>query len=234
MNTRLLYSLLGAAVLLVVLIFFFLTPSSVEEGYAPGLGSFDPSLLEGETGDAEITDDFLPLLGKVNPLTRQPYTEGQVKRIVYLAKKFPHNDLVPRPLSQAEAEARAEKRAAMQDLAVMITGGEANDSQIRDYYAFKEKVVRDRLELIEFVLEERQWPEDVRARYTAMRDNSQKVLQSLNERRETSLAILAQREAGGFEPPEVEEAPDAPDTDPEDQPQGQPTGAAPATPAPAE
>ena len=219
MDNRYLYGLAGAAVALVVLIFFFLSPSSVDQRHAPGLGNFDPALLEGETGDAEITDEFLPLLGSINPLTGEQYTEDQVKRIVYLARRFPENQLVPRPLSEEEAEARAERKAAIKDLSTLITAGQATESQIGDYYDYREKVIRDRLELIEFVLSEREWPADVRQRYTAMLENNRVWIDRLNERRQTSLSILEQRAAGGFDPPELETAPDAPDTDPEDKPE---------------
>ncbi|MCC6275521.1 MAG: hypothetical protein IT569_06670 [Leptospiraceae bacterium] len=89
----------------------------------------------------------------INPQTGKPYSEEAMEQFESLREKFPGNDLIPKRLTpEAKAEkARHEEKLAKVSQAVI--NKTANNSEIREYYKFQEKSVKDRLEIIEYLVQ---------------------------------------------------------------------------------
>ncbi|MBE7410774.1 MAG: hypothetical protein L6Q54_14610 [Leptospiraceae bacterium] len=89
----------------------------------------------------------------INPQTGKPYSEEAMEQFDSLREKFPGNDLIPQRLTP---EMRANKNKDSERIAKItnnVTNKTANNSEIREYYKFQEKSVKDRLEIIEYLVQ---------------------------------------------------------------------------------
>jgi hypothetical protein len=138
-------------------------------------------------------NEFLSgLRGQINPLTGAPYDEEQIRRIHYLATTFPQNSLIPRP-SKDFAARTADRAAVMDRIAREMTAGTATPERIDAYFDLAERIVRDRVQIAEFVSAESQWPEGVRAEFRSVSDQSKRMLARLSDERNAARAGVGKR-----------------------------------------
>ncbi len=89
----------------------------------------------------------------LNPQTGKPYSEEAMEQFDSLREKFPGNDLIPKrqtPESKAEKARQDEKFAKVTNAVMTKT---ANTSEIKDYYKLHEKSAKDRLDIIEYLVQ---------------------------------------------------------------------------------
>ena len=132
------------------------------------------------------------LKGQTNPLTGEPYNEEQIRRIHYLATMFPQNRLIPRP-SKDFAARTGKQTAAMDQIAREMTAGTATPERIDAYFDLQERIVKDRVQIAEFVAGESQWSEAVRAEFRSVRDQSERMLARLSDERKAAKAGVVKR-----------------------------------------
>ena len=192
-NQKILY--IGASLICVGLlaVFYLLAPAGADR---PEVGK-DYNVLETDLFDqggknydplAE-GDEYLSLLEQVNPHTGKNYTEDQLRRIKFLHKKFPENELVPRPLSSEEIQSRKDRELELKTIARQMVAGTVTLEQIHEYYNAKEQVLKDRIQLVRYVLDEEKWPLEVQKKYENILKHAEKVVKRLGESREQSLRI---------------------------------------------
>ena len=89
----------------------------------------------------------------INPQTGKPYSEEAMEQFESLREKFPGNDLIPKrytPEAKAEKSRQDDKLAKISNAVINKT---ANNSDIKEYYKYQEKSVKDRLEIIEYLVQ---------------------------------------------------------------------------------
>ncbi|WCL48567.1 LIC_20245 family lipoprotein [Leptospira sp. GIMC2001] len=89
----------------------------------------------------------------INPQTGKPYPEEAMAQFDRLREAFPGNDLIPKRLTpdvKAQQEAKAEK-LAQATRNVLANNAKAED--IEYYYSNMEKQSKDRLEIIEYLVD---------------------------------------------------------------------------------
>ena len=191
------YASIGAAVLLVAAIFFLLAPEDASRSTRAGQSVFDSEFWRGPSGSTALTegDRFLALRERTNPSSGQNYTDEEIRRIKYLATKFPNNRLIPRAETVAEQAERATHEREIEQLSLSMTAGTATEEDAVRYYEDRRKLMLDRLQLIRFVLEEEPglWKPKVRKEYAAMLKHGQDVLNQLQDRQQRSLEALKAR-----------------------------------------
>ncbi len=139
------------------------------------------------------SSEFGSLAFERNALTNEAYTPEQIERIEYLAGQFPDNVLIPRPEGDPERQRREEEARRAQRLQERITAGEADTGDVGEYFEYRTTVLDDRLELIDFVLAEDQWPEEVRRRYVSMREYNKEARERLEDQRRRTIEALEVR-----------------------------------------
>ena len=137
------------------------------------------------------------MLDEFNPKTGKTYLPDEIERISYLRDRFPDNQLVP-ALTPQEKQARFEARRNQEALSLKLTAGKAAAPEIRAYYRSKKRMIRDRIELVSYVVreEEEQWDKKIIQDYRAMLNNSRKILKQLDQRENRSLQAMKIRQSG--------------------------------------
>ena len=203
---RLLLLAAGLITVLGLIVYISLSPeSSSNTGQAGQAGESDSfSIFDMlDTGDLsdqeELNPEFARLLDMTNPRTGATYSEAEARKIQFLARKFPNNELIPRPLSEDEVREREQRMQQYEDQGFRITSGEASPEEIEAYYAFKTRFYTDKIELLQFGLGAEDLDEETYARMEKMLDAATRVVSRLSERKAASLEIQARRAAGEFE-----------------------------------
>ena len=196
----------GAIVLIRgVAIYLTLAPSDSSDSLSDnpsgesGFSIFDMLDTEDLSEQEELTPEFAALLQITNPRSGDLYTESEAKKIQYLAKKFPNNDLIPRPLGADELREREGRMKRYEEQGFRITSGEATPEEIEQYYEFKSKFFTDKVELLKFGLAAEKGDEESYSRLEKMLYAANRVIARLTERKTASLEIQAKRAAGEFD-----------------------------------
>lgn len=204
-NTRML-AIAGAIVLILgIVLYFTLSPSDQSESLSEnstessGFSIFDMLDTEDQSDQEELTPEFAALMDITNPRTSDPYSEAEAKKVQYLAKKFPNNDLIPKPLSDDQVKEREARMKRYEEQGFKITGGEAGPEEIEQYYEFKTKFYTDKVELLKFGLAAEDNDEESLNRLEKMSDAANLVINRLSERKTASLEIQSKRAAGEFD-----------------------------------
>lgn len=90
----------------------------------------------------------------INPQTGQPYTDSVMKQFDELRKKFPDNDIIPKRKTPEDTKKEEENRQKMFGVQTLVASGKASRDQIEQFYDFQAKPIRDRLQLLEYVMKE--------------------------------------------------------------------------------
>lgn len=190
---RWIYAGIAATAVLVLAVFFLLAPEDASMSGRSGNSVFDSEFWRGPSGSVELSagDPYMQLQQRVNPATGKTYSEEEIRRIKYLAGRFPDNRLVPRIESAEEERLRLEQEKRLEQISLSMSAGTAAEKDINDFYEHRRKLLLDRLQLVRFVLEEEstRWGPEVRKQYTRMLKHGQKVLGELDDRRARSLEV---------------------------------------------
>jgi hypothetical protein len=212
-STRLLLIAGAIATILGIVLYLALAPSGdggrigengqEQEGYS----IFDMLDTGDQSDQEELTPEFAAMLETTNPRTGLPYTESEAKKVQFLSKKFPDNDLVPRPLTPEQVQERENRLKQYEQQGFRITSGEAQPEEIEEYYAFKAGFYTDKIELLKFALAAEDVEEETYARIEKMLDAANRVVERLARRKNDSLELYEKRQAGDFEG-EAQQQPD--------------------------
>tara|TARA_Y100001935_G_C17254716_1_gene483000 strand:- start:876 stop:1322 length:447 start_codon:yes stop_codon:yes gene_type:complete len=125
----------------------------------------------------------------VNPKTGQPYTNRQMKQFDALRKKFPENTVIPRRLSQEEKAAKELLEARMSKIEDQLLNKTVSCEEVNEYYDYKQQFTRDRIQLIEYVLNksDASMSEKTRLEFGEARDRNRRTLESLEAARQRFL-----------------------------------------------
>lgn len=140
--------------------------------------------------DPETNEAHPTPLGEIpiNPQTGKPYSDEAMEQFDSLREKFPGNDLIPKRLtSESKKEkTKTEERLAKVTNAVMTKT--ANSSEIRDYYKFQEKSAKDRLEIIEYLVQSQKesGEEDEEGQFQKILDGIKTQYDQIKKEKETA------------------------------------------------
>lgn len=121
----------------------------------------------------------------VNPETGRPYSDQVMEQFSELRKKFPNNSIIPRRRSPEDVRKEEQDRAEVYGLQNRIFQNKATEQEIDRFYDFQAKGIRDRLELLEYVLAEQasSMSPDIKQKYDQIVSMNRNQLQSFEEAR---------------------------------------------------
>lgn len=127
----------------------------------------DPDILEPADSD-----------NPTNPQTGQPYPNAVMKQFSKLREKFPDNDIIPHKKAPEEKQAEQQYKQEMIAMRSKISKKQASEGEVGEYYNYKMKPVRDRLELLDYVLEQQgdKMSEDIKSQYEKIKEMNNKQL----------------------------------------------------------
>ncbi len=171
---------------------------SATEGKSVFESDFFKNHSYGRTGDEGAVpgpqdNDILDPVSEgnpINPATGTPYTDSVMKQFEDLAEKFPGNSIIPRRLTEEEKAAQEADRQKLSQLAAAVNKGEASAEDVNFYYDQQAKPVKDRLELLDYVIEKSgaSMPEDIKKRYEEVRVMNRTQLENYEKARQAALA----------------------------------------------
>ncbi len=125
----------------------------------------------------------------INPQTGQPYPDSVMKQFDDLRKKFPDNDIIPKRKSPEDAKKEEEGRQKMFGVQTLVASGKASRDQVEQFYDFQAKPVRDRLQLLEYVMKEQgsAMSADVKEQYDKILQMNKNQLNAFEEQKKKAL-----------------------------------------------
>lgn len=129
----------------------------------------------------------------INPQTGLPYTDEQMEQFDKLREKFPNNSLIPKRKTQEEKKAEEEYQRRILEIQSKISSKKANQEEIEMYYEYQKKPIVDRLELLEYVLQElkEDLPEDLKNQYEQVLKMNKDQLKNLDEQKNAMLKSIS-------------------------------------------
>lgn len=88
----------------------------------------------------------------VNPQNGLPYTDAQMAQFERLRDQFPNNSLIPKRLTPELQQQQEEDRRRINSIRERMNTKQASASEISDFYESQMKGMKDRAELLEYVL----------------------------------------------------------------------------------
>lgn len=160
--------------------------SGVGENSLPDL----PAEREKEYGDPEILDP-VSKGNPVNPQTGQPFTDRQMAQFDKLRKKFPDNSVIPQRMTPEKKAAQEERRKEIYAIQARIVQKDATADEVNEYYDYQQKAMKDRMELIDYVLNSNATVSDeMRKKLEQVREMNQRSLKSYDDARTRALNAL--------------------------------------------
>jgi hypothetical protein len=89
----------------------------------------------------------------LNPQTGKPYDDETMEQFEKLRLYFPGNDLIPKRMTPDEKAAKEKDSAEMARIAISLQSGKASNKEVTFYYGGQEKVLNDRIEIIEYLID---------------------------------------------------------------------------------
>lgn len=143
------------------------------------------------TGDGAEPDILEPVSADnpINPATGERYPDSVMRVFDQLHQKFPNNSLIPRRQSPEDRRREDEERNRVFGLQSFIAQGTASNEQVNQYYDYQSRGVKDRLELINYVLENKggEMSDDIRAQYERIKTMSEDQLKGFDAQRQMAL-----------------------------------------------
>ena len=160
----------------------------------------DTSKLKKRTGNEDDEPEILDptdASNPKNPKTGSPYTNSQMAKFDTLRAKFPNNSIIPRKKTPEEAAAEKTQRQEMHAMQSSIVTGKSSAEEVNRYYDYKAKPIKDRVELLTYVLEKNRGKlsEQILEQYEKILKMNQNVL----EAQEKSRANALTKNSGGSE-----------------------------------
>lgn len=88
----------------------------------------------------------------VNPQNGLPYTDVQMAQFEKLREQFPNNSLIPKRLTPELQQQQEEERKRINSIREKMGSKQASAGEISDFYDNQAKGMKDRTELLEYVL----------------------------------------------------------------------------------
>ncbi len=149
----------------------------------------EESKLEEDTEILEKASEGNP----INPQTGLPYTDEQMEQFDTLRKKFPNNSLIPKRITPEEQKAQEEEKRRVLEIQSKIVSRKATAEEIEKYIEHQKKPILDRLELLNYVLQELKddLPDDLKKQYEETLKMNEQQLKSLDEQKNSLLKSAA-------------------------------------------
>lgn len=165
-------------------------------GGVPSKPIEDESKLR-KSGDGEEPDILDPADkdNPINPQTGRPYPNSVMGQFSKLREKFPNNSIIPRKKSPEDQAREAEERKQMFGLQTLVAQGQASPEQITQYYDMRGRDVRDRIELLDYVLQSYgpKMSDQIKEQYAKILDMNKKTLESYNSMRDQAIEKAQRR-----------------------------------------
>jgi len=145
---------------------------------SPGKNDADPELLEPANPN-----------NPVNPQTGQPFSDAVMQQFDELRKRFPNNEIIPKRRSPEEKAAEEKARQDLYAVQSLVVQGKATREQITQYYDFQAKPIKDRLELLDYVLKEQgdNMSAEIKDQYEKILEMNRKQLAAFEESKQRAL-----------------------------------------------
>jgi hypothetical protein len=140
-----------------------------------------PPRKEGEPDLLEPTSSGNP----INPETNQPYSDAVMEQFSELRKKFPNNSIIPHRKTDQETRAEEQERVTTFALQSKVFQGQASGEEIDKFYDYQSKGIKDRLELLDYVLQEQgnAMSPEIKSQYEKILTMNKNQMQSIEEAR---------------------------------------------------
>ncbi|MDX1959346.1 MAG: hypothetical protein SFU98_12275 [Leptospiraceae bacterium] len=125
----------------------FRDPNASLEGSSFWKDGVDTSEPNSVTTNAEEGEN------PINPQTGKPYDNETMEQFAQLTLLFPENDLIPKKQTVSYKEAQAKKQAEISKATAAYIGGNPTKEDVRLHFGSQEKVFKDRMEIIEYLVE---------------------------------------------------------------------------------
>ncbi|TGM00246.1 LIC_20245 family lipoprotein [Leptospira jelokensis] len=102
----------------------------------------DPNIASGEAGEIPI-----------NPQTGKPYPPEAMQAFEELREQFPDNDLIPKRMTAEDKKKQTEFNQKLTRATNSVFGGSPNATDLSTYYGHVRKQGKDRLEIINYLIE---------------------------------------------------------------------------------
>ena len=123
----------------------------------------------------------------INPQTEEPYTDHQMQRFEELREKFPDNSVIPARQDSKTRAKREEERKRIYRIQTRIVKKEATCKEVNEYYDYQSNSIRDRIELIEYVLEKREAEPEMLKKFQEVLEMNKRTLKSYEKAKARAL-----------------------------------------------
>ncbi|MDX1959348.1 MAG: hypothetical protein SFU98_12285 [Leptospiraceae bacterium] len=89
----------------------------------------------------------------INPQTGKPYDNETMEQFAQLTLQFPENELIPKKQTTSYKEAQAKRYAEISKATAAYISGNPTKEDVRLHFSSQEKVFKDRMEIIEYLVE---------------------------------------------------------------------------------
>lgn len=127
----------------------------------------------------------------INPQTGKPYDDETMEQFDKLRLYFPGNDLIPKRMTPEERQAKDFAAKEMARIAVSLQSGQVSSNDVNYYYGAQEKVLSDRIEIIEYLIEaqkeDNSFNKDNQIEFDKILDGAKDQLKMLETQKESAL-----------------------------------------------
>lgn len=122
------------------------------------------SVFDSEFGTAGVNTNFAEeensqnsknanMVTPINPQTGKPYDDETMEQFDKLKLLFPENNLIPKRLTKEEKANKDKEDQDYANASAAVINNNATKDQVQIYFNKQEKTVKDRLEIIEYLID---------------------------------------------------------------------------------
>ena len=127
----------------------------------------------------------------INPQTGKPYDDETMEQFDKLRLYFPGNDLIPKRMTNEDKLARDNAAKEMARIAMALQSSKASQNDVIYYYGAQEKVLNDRVEIIEYLIdaqkEDNSFNKDNQIQFDKILDGAKEQLKILETQKDEAL-----------------------------------------------
>jgi hypothetical protein len=131
----------------------------------------------------------------INPQTGKPYDDETMEQFDKLRLYFPGNDLIPKRMTPEDKMAKEAAAREMARIAMALQSSKASQNDVIYYYGAQEKVLNDRVEIIEYLIdaqkEDNSFNKDNQIQFDKILDGAKEQLKILDTQKEEALKKIA-------------------------------------------
>ena len=110
-----------------------------------------------------------------------------MQRFEELREKFPDNSVIPARQDSKTRAKREEERKRIYRIQTRIVKKEATCKEVNEYYDYQSNSIRDRIELIEYVLEKREAEPEMLKKFQEVLEMNKRTLKSYEKAKARAL-----------------------------------------------